>query len=309
MNTPDLAEKNRSFRQELHMQTRWLVMTTLIFALALSACSAGNVSLNENALSDVYTSVAITLTAQSTEPSTATQAESATATLQLVATATPAAPLIPTQTASSYSWYSANSGCEDATYIKDVTIPDGTVLSPGETFTKTWKLENTGTCVWASDFRLVFIRGDALDASDVSIEETVYPGKKAEISVDMAAPEDEGTYIGYWRLEDAYGYVFGETVTVEIVVAAATATNTPTPTATPTSTPTATVSSTATAIAATATSTATATPTSVLASPTATDAPTATPTAVPTSSPTASATLSPTSTATPDTPTPGETGG
>ncbi len=40
------------------------------------------------------------------------------------------------------------SSCDKAQFVSDVTIPDGTVMSPGQKFTKTWSLKNVGTCAW-----------------------------------------------------------------------------------------------------------------------------------------------------------------
>jgi len=39
-------------------------------------------------------------------------------------------------------------GCDRAQFISDVTVPDGTTFAPGATFTKTWRLKNSGTCTW-----------------------------------------------------------------------------------------------------------------------------------------------------------------
>src|SRR5512134_681096 len=42
----------------------------------------------------------------------------------------------------------AGDSCHNSVYIADVTIPDNTVLSPGEDFEKIWRIQNTGSCVW-----------------------------------------------------------------------------------------------------------------------------------------------------------------
>ena len=35
-------------------------------------------------------------------------------------------------------------GCDNSAFITDVTIPDGTVIPAGQSFTKTWRVSNTG---------------------------------------------------------------------------------------------------------------------------------------------------------------------
>ena len=54
-------------------------------------------------------------------------------------------------------------GCNNLGLIYDVTIPSGTVVKPGESFTKTWKVENNGTCNWVYLYQLVFVTGDRMD--------------------------------------------------------------------------------------------------------------------------------------------------
>jgi len=39
-------------------------------------------------------------------------------------------------------------GCNNLGLIYDVNVPAGSVFKPGENFTKTWKVENNGTCDW-----------------------------------------------------------------------------------------------------------------------------------------------------------------
>ncbi|MHC5954166.1 NBR1-Ig-like domain-containing protein, partial [Streptococcus pyogenes] len=56
----------------------------------------------------------------------------------------------------------ATATCDLAQFIKDVTIPDGTNFNPGDTFTKTWRLRNIGTCAW-SGYSLIFDSGDSMN--------------------------------------------------------------------------------------------------------------------------------------------------
>lgn len=124
------------------------------------------------------------------------------------------------------------SGCNNLLLIRDETVPAGTAFTPGESFTKTWKVQNNGTCNWALQFRLVFIGGDKMDGDPGGIAKVIEPTKWTQISVGLTAPKQPGTYSGSWRLGTQTGTPFGSTLTVAIVVAAPT--NTPLP---PTSTP------------------------------------------------------------------------
>jgi hypothetical protein len=42
--------------------------------------------------------------------------------------------------------------CDDAVWVADVTVPDGTQMTPGQDFVKTWKIRNTGSCTWGTGY-------------------------------------------------------------------------------------------------------------------------------------------------------------
>jgi hypothetical protein len=100
--------------------------------------------------------------------------------------------------------------CDAASFVADVTIPDGTTLAPKTDFTKTWRLRNVGTCTWTTDYDLVFVSGDQMGApASVPVTKFVKPGETLEISVRMSAPAKLGRYSGSWQLRNANGKIFG----------------------------------------------------------------------------------------------------
>jgi hypothetical protein len=104
----------------------------------------------------------------------------------------------------------SGSFCDWAGFVRDVTIPDGTVLSPGSTFTKTWRLENKGTCTWTRQYSLVYSGGNQLGATNtVPLSISIEPGQTVDVSVEMVAPQTPGSYISYWMLSNSSGKVFG----------------------------------------------------------------------------------------------------
>ena len=139
------------------------------------------------------------------------------------------------------------SGCDQASPGNpiDVTIPDDTRMQPGQTFTKTWRLVNSGTCTWSMSYAAAFFSGEKLGASDVVfLTSTVAPGQSVDISVDMVAPVTAGTYQGYWKLKNPsdvwFGLGAGEGLPfwVKIIVASSTTTVTPGTPGAPTATAT-----------------------------------------------------------------------
>lgn len=109
-------------------------------------------------------------------------------------------------------------GCNNAAFIRDVTVADGTVFKPGQDFVKTWKVENNGSCKWLPQYSLILLSGTDMDAGNTKIQKTVEIGSWSELSVNITSPKKEGTYTSYWRLADASGVPFGTTLAVVIEV-------------------------------------------------------------------------------------------
>jgi len=99
---------------------------------------------------------------------------------------------------------SATPVCDQAQFVKDVTIPDGTTFTPGELFTKTWRLRNSGNCTW-SGYSLVFDSGDAMNGTSPVPIGTVNPGQEVDLSVTFTAPATDGSYRSYWRVRNPSG--------------------------------------------------------------------------------------------------------
>jgi ABC-type amino acid transport substrate-binding protein len=110
--------------------------------------------------------------------------------------------------------------CDSMTYVADLTVPDGTYINPGQSFTKTWRIKNTGSCTWNSSYRFVFVQGNSMGGQPQSIQGTVAPNQNYDMSLPMQAPTTPGTYAGWWQMVNAQGTPFGTRVWVEIVVPA-----------------------------------------------------------------------------------------
>lgn len=140
--------------------------------------------------------------------------------------------------------------CYGLTFVSDVTIPDNTTMTPGKKFTKTWRVRNSGSCTWAEGWTFKLTGGEAMGGSSVALDKAVETGKETDLSVELVAPSEAGTYRGNWRMTTGSGAFFGDELFVLIVVGGSTATATvktsatsgPTATASATSAPTATAS-------------------------------------------------------------------
>jgi len=190
------------------------LIISLSFVFVLAACSSAASPTQEGAPTQdvVYTQAFQTVEAQMTVDAFETLAAQATITSQppvgtITATLAPATPTAtPTQTVTP-----TPKECTDkAGNVADVTVPDGTTYSPGDTFTKTWRVKNTGTCTWTKAYALVFVDGDQMSGqSPIPFTGDVAPGSQVDLSVELVAPASNGLYQGNWQLSNEEGKKFG----------------------------------------------------------------------------------------------------
>ncbi len=100
--------------------------------------------------------------------------------------------------------------CDWAKFISDVSVEDNTKLSSGEAFTKTWRVQNIGTCTWTEGYTLFFSSGDEMGGmTSVNLEKKVRPGDNIDISIPLIAPAETGKFTSNWKLRNEQGVVFG----------------------------------------------------------------------------------------------------
>jgi len=109
--------------------------------------------------------------------------------------------------------------CEDQlTFITDLTIPDGTIVSPDSTLDKRWEVENSGSCNWNGNYRIRLIAGPDLSAQK---EQALYParnGTRAVIRLVFKAPLEPGSYRSAWQAYNPRGEPFGDPFFIDFQV-------------------------------------------------------------------------------------------
>jgi hypothetical protein len=256
-----------------------LVVLTMGASLLVAACSAGReeptpTTSVEQIQTQAAASFAAGLTSTALANPTATPAPTDTP------AATGTAPItevtVPTATRPAVV---PTASCYGLTFVSDVSVPDNTQMTPGQEFTKTWRVRNSGSCVWEEGFKFSFTSGEAMGGSTLTLDSAVETGEEVELSVDLTAPNSAGTFRGNWRMATVAGTYFGDEVYVLIIVSGSTLTATAEASATQN------VTATATAVpSATQNATATAKP-SATQSPTPTESPAPTETPTETASP------------------------
>jgi hypothetical protein len=195
----------------MNTKTKLLGQAVVIFFL-FSACSIGNNG-NQPPVQNALTSAAETVSVQLTTDSATSIANIPPATetpIVIIATAIPSSTPVPLAT-NTATQVPIEEPCDNVQFVSDVTVEDGTDYSPGEAFTKTWRLKNIGTCPWTSEYDLVFYGGDAMGgpASQPLTAVDIATGVTVDISVDLVAPVDEDRYNGEWILRNDAGILFG----------------------------------------------------------------------------------------------------
>jgi hypothetical protein len=94
-------------------------------------------------------------------------------------------------------------------------------MQPGQQFTGTWTLRNTGTAVWSNDFRAVYVDQSAADTQTATRammgapassslraltgRDRIDPGETVDFRFELTAPTQPGAYAFHWQLQDGHG--------------------------------------------------------------------------------------------------------
>ena len=181
----------------------------ILFALLLTSCGGAGAESDT-----IATAVAMTVSAQETvraqptvtpevtEPNPTSTSEAVIVTFTPANALTFSPPTAPPPIGS-------GDPCLLANLISE-TIPDGTVMQPGETFWKTWRLKNNGTCTWNNAYKIIYWSGDLMGGlAEYQLPEVVSPGEEVDITLLLKAPESNGNFTSSWKLQSEWGGQFG----------------------------------------------------------------------------------------------------
>jgi hypothetical protein len=200
------------------------VLSIIFIAMLIAACSPSPASQEQGPTPDiaaVRTSAAstviaqFTLTAAAFTPTASLPTE--TSAPQITNTAT-IAPLAQVTTGAGTTVALCDSLSIDPTTV-DVNIPDGTTMTPGQDFIKTWRVKNNGSCAWGAGYELIYAGyADQMAGQFQPLDEVVQPGQETELSVQFQAPDAAGEYVSAWQMSNPAGQPFEEIIFVKILV-------------------------------------------------------------------------------------------
>ena len=133
--------------------------------------------------------------------------------------------------------------------VKDITIPDNTVLQPNQIFIKSWRMTNSGSATWEDGTKLmmdsvfdaelptvvnaIFVKeNDWVDFTPGGWGTRVYnvaPGTQVDLVVPLRAPSQPGSYQIQFRLVNANGEIINTPFWMQFYVEGPTATPSPEP--------------------------------------------------------------------------------
>ena len=177
-----------------------LFVIASVSALLLAACSTQSPTPTTVPTSNTPPVVATTEVPAATDLSVSVSTEVA---------ATETSATLPTETATVGTPAPTNPpDCTNsASFVTDVTIPDNSNVTGGATFTKTWRISNTGSCVWGPDYTLTHYSDERMGAPD-SVPLSITPGgQTADISVDLVASNSVGTHRGNFVIKNPAGLI------------------------------------------------------------------------------------------------------
>lgn len=198
------------------------ISVLITLASLLSACGTAAPAQATFDVDAIHTAAAKTVIAEFTQTaraapptSAATEIKTATATSDTATQATETATTPPND-----PFESTPTGitCDDALHVDDVTVPDGTEMTAGQDFVKTWKIRNTGSCAWGTGYSAIFAYGEKMSGVAEPLTTTVAPREEIEISVRFKAPNNAGQFSSTWRMANASNTPFGQNFFVLIVV-------------------------------------------------------------------------------------------
>ncbi len=113
---------------------------------------------------------------------------------------------------------------DDANFVSETGLGDGSTVSAGQTFTKSWTLRNSGSSTWSgAAYAFAFQSGDRLGgASPIALAagESIGPGGSKTFSITLTVPtgvQPPANFHGVWQMAKN-GIAFGDSVWFDVML-------------------------------------------------------------------------------------------
>ncbi len=214
-----------------------ILITAFFIIILISACGTNTPPPPTTDVNAIYTSVGQTVVAELTQTAAANSPTpettfTATQNLSTESTAPTSAveveTIIPTSAAETPNPLASptilaeasptDQYCDNAAFVSDISVQDGTEMVPGQSFEKTWLIKNIGTCTWTEGYHAIYGYGEEMNGQARPLPSIVAPNETVEVTVVFTAPIETGEYSCYWRMANTKGASLGGFFSVKIVV-------------------------------------------------------------------------------------------
>jgi hypothetical protein len=103
-------------------------------------------------------------------------------------------------------------------FMQDLTIPDGTLVQPGEKLDKRWQVQNAGSCNWDENYQVRLIAGPNMGVPQNQALFPALSGTEVTIRMNLIAPQEPGSYRSAWQAYSPEDEPFGDPFFIDIVV-------------------------------------------------------------------------------------------
>ncbi len=195
-------------------------MVIMTLALCLSACAA------QPKPAPTPTSVSISTLSTTPQPTlTAAVISSPQATQAVMLTPVPSATLMPTPTFPPSFFFSLPTLTVTPTpgraldcSVVQQSVANGSTFSPGERFSMSWQVINTGSANWyPSSVVFTYVAGTKMYLyPQTQLKAGVPPGATVGLNADMKAPKNSTTYSTAWSLRQGTTYFCRVSVSIYV---------------------------------------------------------------------------------------------
>jgi hypothetical protein len=117
---------------------------------------------------------------------------------------------VPTSIPATQTLSGVTTPCNQAVLISDIGLPSGTQILVGANISKGWRIMNTGSCIWDSDYSLVYSGGNLPNPPATVVFPTqVQPMGSIDLQLLFQSPGYSGSFQALFLLRDPAGATFG----------------------------------------------------------------------------------------------------
>mmetsp|Transcript_30639 Transcript_30639/g.74646 ORF Transcript_30639/g.74646 Transcript_30639/m.74646 type:complete len:391 (+) Transcript_30639:63-1235(+) len=107
----------------------------------------------------------------------------------------------------------------DATFVSDVSVPDGQGVYAGSRIQKIWRMKNIGDVGWPRGTKVIALPSSTFaNGVEERLNVNAHPGETCDVQLSLPAPKKPGNYVAKFSLATAQKKTFGSPFWVKVSV-------------------------------------------------------------------------------------------